>query len=227
MNYPEEFKKHSYVLAKNLIPQDLCRIATKYALIQETVSFHEEGEYAQVPNSHAMYGDTLMETLLFFLHGHMEKLTGLELFPTYSYYRVYRPGMVLDRHKDRPACEISTTVCLGYQYNNVDDNYNWGMFIDEESKNTPKDEGIYFVSAGNPGVMVQQTPGDLLVYKGYDVEHWREPFSAGPGSYQVQAFFHYIDKNGPYYPEHCFDTRPGLGYSDDYKRDKIRIQTNT
>lgn len=226
MTYPEKFFNHGYVLVENLIPQDICKIATTYALMQERVSFREEGEDAQVPKSHAMYSDILMETLLYFLHGHMEKVTGLDLFPTYSYYRVYRPGMVLDRHKDRPACEISTTVCLGYQYNNVDNNYNWGMFVDEHSKNVPKDEGIYFVSAGNPGEMIKQKPGDLLVYRGYDVEHWREPFEAGAGSYQVQAFFHYIDKNGPYYPDHCYDTRPGLGYSVDFKQENSRTYTN-
>lgn len=227
MNHPEHFHQHGYAFVKDLIPQDICKIATKYALIQETVNFREEGEYAQVPESHAMYSDILMETLLFFMLGHMEKLTGLELFPTYSYYRVYRPGMELERHKDRPACEISTTACLGYQYNDVDESYSWGMFVDEKSRGIAKEDGIYFVSAGNPGIMLPQKPGDLIVYRGYDIEHWREPFAAGPGSYQVQAFFHYIDKNGPYYPEHCYDTRPGLGYSVDFKKENVRIQTNT
>ncbi len=220
MNYPDFFQKHSYAFVENAIPVDICNMATKYALIQEEVSYKKEGLGGQVPEAHSMYGDTLMETLLYFSHGHMENITGLSLFPTYSYYRIYRPGMLLERHKDRPACEISTTVCLGYQYNDVDEGYNWGMFVDEKSVNIPLEDGKYFVSAGNPGIMLPQKPGDLVVYKGCDIEHWREPFSAGPGSYQVQVFLHYIDRNGPYYPDYSYDTRPGLGYSDDFKAEK-------
>ena len=33
----------------------------------------------------------------------------------------------------------------------------------------------------------------------------------GEGSYQVQVFFHCIDKNGPFYPEHQYDGRIYLG----------------
>jgi len=220
ITYSEDFKTNGYVFAEKIIPKEICNLVTKYALIQEEVNFQEEGKYAQVPNSHAMYGDILMETVLSFMLPHMERITGLELFPTYSYYRVYRPGMILERHKDRPACEISTTACFGLKYNNVDENFNWGMYVDKDSRNVPLVDNTYFVSAGNPGTMIPQNPGDILVYRGCDLEHWREAFDAGPGSYQVQAFFHYINKSGPYYPEWCFDTRPGVGYPEFSKRDK-------
>lgn len=193
------FKENRYLDLKNIVPVDLCRIITKYALLKEETEFSPElGNTAQVENAHSVYSDTLMETMLHFLLPHIEKNTGLSLCPTYTYYRVYRPGMILDRHRDRPSCEISTTVCFGFNYTNVSFDYKWGMYVE-------------------PGNLITQNPGDIIIYKGCELDHWRDSFSAGPGSYQVQAFFHYIDKNGPFYPEHAYDKRPGIGYRIDDK----------
>jgi hypothetical protein len=54
-----------------------------------------------------------METLLMKMLPIMKERTGLDLIPTYSYARVYEKGAILKRHKDRPSCEISTTLNLG------------------------------------------------------------------------------------------------------------------
>jgi hypothetical protein len=191
---PEQFKQKQYLDLKGIIPKDLCKIVTKYALLQESTEFDPElGAMAQVANAHSKYSDTLMETLLYFLLPHMEKSTGLNLCPTYSYYRVYHPGMILERHLDRPSCEVSTTVCFGINYTDTDENYNWSLYLD-------------------PDIACRQQPGDIVVYRGCDVEHWRDEFKAGPHSYQVQGFFHYINKDGPFYPEFAYDKRPALGY---------------
>jgi hypothetical protein len=193
MSNPELFLKNKYVVVKNLIPLDLCRVITKYALMKEEHEFEPDlGKEAQVENAHAVYGDTLMETMLYFVRPHMESNTGLSLCPTYSYYRVYRPGMKLDPHIDRPSCEISTTVCFGFNYALQTPDYRWGMYV----KN---------------GGMTPQDPGDALIYRGQEITHWRDPFEAAEGSYQVQAFFHYIDVNGPNYPEFKYDNRSALG----------------
>lgn len=210
-----EFKENKYLDLKSVVPLDLCRVVTKYSLLKEETAFAPElGNDAQVENAHSVYSDTLMETMMHFLLPHMEKNTGLSLCPTYTYYRVYRPGMTLERHKDRPSCEISTTVCFGFNYNYVDPEYRWGMYVDKNSWNVRGENGE-FISAGNSGTLIAQNPGDLIIYRGCEIEHWRDPFIAGPGSYQVQAFFHYIDKNGPYYPEYAYDKRPGIGYRHD------------
>lgn len=193
MSNSELFQKQKYLKIEKLVPVDLCRIITKYALLKEETEFTPELAGEQVENAHSVYSDTLMETMLHFLHPHMEKNTGLELCPTYSYYRVYRPGMDLKVHLDRESCEISTTVCFGFKYNDVDPDYRWGMYVE-------------------PNNLIKQNPGDLIVYKGCEVKHWRDPFVCGPKSYQVQAFFHYIDKNGPHYPEFSYDKRPGIGW---------------
>lgn len=218
INNIEEFKTKKYLLIPSLIPRDLCRIATKYALLKEKVEFSpEEGLDAQVEGAHSVYGDTLMETLMFFTKPHLEKATGLELVPTYTYYRVYRPGSILARHKDRPSCEVSVTICLGRKYIHQDTNFEWNMFVDPESPQIPLGVNGEFVSNNKPGIEVSQNIGDGLIYRGCELEHWRDKFLAEKDSYQVQVFFHYINKNGPFYPELVYDKRPGLGFRDKYR----------
>jgi hypothetical protein len=220
MSTTEEFKLNRYLELASLLPKDICKIATKYALIKEQVEFSPElGAEAQVHGAHAVYSDTLMETLMYFTKAHAEKLTGLELAACYTYYRVYRPGSVLARHKDRPSCEISMTTCLGFNYVNTDPGYNWGMYVDPESPKIPLGPTGEFISNNQPGKMVPQNPGDSILYRGCEIEHWRDPLIGGPGTYQVQAFFHFINKNGPYYPALEYDGRPGLGFSDTTRTD--------
>jgi len=212
MTNSEYFKQHHYTIVRDLIPKEICNIATKYALLKmETEFTPEDAKTGQIPGTHSIYSDTLMETLMFFMLPHMEKHTDLELCPTYTYYRVYKSGDELLRHKDRPSCEISTTVCLGFKYD--DSAYRWPILVDEESVSISAERG--FVSAGNPGVPVAMETGDVVIYRGCEIEHWREPFAASEGSYHVQAFLHYVDKNGPYYPEYAFDRRKGIAHKKD------------
>lgn len=218
MTSQEEFKSNRYLDIKGLIPKDICKIATKYALLKEKIEFEPElGADAQVAGAHSIYSDTLMETLMHFTKPHIENITGLELECSYTYYRVYRPGAELKRHKDRASCEVSMTVCLGTRYIDMPPDYNWGMYVDPDSINKEFGPNGEFISNEKPGKMINQQPGDVIIYRGCEVEHWRTPFNVAKGSYQVQAFFHYIDKNGPFYPQHKFDQRPGIGYSSDHK----------
>lgn len=209
MNDTQLFKTNGYLDLKSVIPKDICNIAAQYALLQETVMPIKEEAEGQVPFSHSVYSDLLMETLMLFMKSHMEHHTGLDLCPTYSYFRVYRPGMTLERHTDRPSCEISTTTCLGFNYFNVETDYNWGMYIDNQYRQNLLQE---FSLENNSEKMIMQQPGDIIIYRGCEIEHWRDAFAAGTGSWQVQAFFHYIDKDGPYYPEFAYDKRPGPGH---------------
>ena len=50
--------------------------------------------------------------------------------------------------------------------------------------------------------------GDMLVYSGCELEHWREPFD---GDICGQVFLHYNHVNGPFAEKNKFDGRPMLG----------------
>ena len=67
----------------------------------------------QIPNTYSHYADLAMETLMLKCCHKWKKTTGLKLYPAYTYARIYKKGDILNRHKDRFSCEISTTMNLG------------------------------------------------------------------------------------------------------------------
>jgi hypothetical protein len=190
MKNVNEFKKNGYCVIKNVITDELRDFVTQYALFDEMQDFNSESMQglAQVPNAHSKYADPTMEVMLLHLHKTMEENTGLSLFPTYSYYRVYRPGDDLKIHKDRPSCEISCTLCFNYSYD--DTKYQWPIYM-----------------AGNK---VNLSPGDMVIYRGCDLEHWRDKFDMNEDAWHVQGFFHYVDQNGPY-ASFKYDERTSIG----------------
>ena len=84
----ENFSNYGYTLVESALNLDIVNIITQYALFDEMQNFSPDG--VQVPNAHSRYADPAMESILLHLHSTMEKNTGLELDPTYSFYRVYR-----------------------------------------------------------------------------------------------------------------------------------------
>lgn len=182
----DTFKNNGYVIVKNALNPELRDFITQYALFDEMQNFSPDA--FQVPNAHSKYADPAMETLLLSLQNMMEESTGLKLYPTYSFYRVYRNGDILDPHKDRPSCEISATVCLNYSYDGSV--YSWPIIMD--------------------GNKINMGPGDIVIYRGIDLEHSREKFTPPGDDWHVQAFLHYVDKNGKY-SEYKYDKRSSIG----------------
>ena len=187
------FKEKKYVLIKEMIPKDIAKVAAQYSHYDRASNFRPENENAQIPGSHSVYGDPLMETLLNFGRKKIEQSTGLELWPTYSYYRLYKIGDVLKRHKDRPSCEISATLQIS---TNREDNW-----------------PIWFQLPDNSEKLVNMKNGDMAIYKGCEREHWREPLQSKYGrvgkffnqvkkrkddTYHHQIFLHYVNAQGPY-----------------------------
>lgn len=139
------------------------------------------------PGALSSPGDVFTDGLLVDLLPRAEEITGLKLFPTYSYFRVYHNGDVLTKHTDRQSCEISLSLCLGYQGEKP-----WPLMV----------EGPEGSSA------VELAPGDALLYRGIECPHWRDRFE---GEQNAQVFLHYVDQNGPH-AEYKYDKRPGLSF---------------
>ena len=137
----------------------------------------------------------------------MEKATGLKLYPAYTYARIYKKGDILKRHKDRFSCEISTTMNLG-----GDD---WPIYLEPNPKKGGVKPGVGYVSENTKGIKVDLKPGDMLVYSGCELEHWREKFK---GKECVQVFLHYNNRKTPGAKDNMFDKRPHLGLPSWFKR---------
>ena len=209
------FKKNKYQVIRNAISKELANLAYTYLQISAEADYwmitnqvtHDKnptvGNFKdqQVPGSYAKYADRLMETLLVKVIPIMKAKTELNLIPTYSYTRLYRKGNILKRHKDRPSCEISTTLNLGGD--------NWDIFLDPTGTNNVIDEYKNIHKPNAPkGIKISLKPGDMLIYSGCELEHWREPFQ---GNLCGQVFLHYNHANGPYAKTNLYDKRPMLG----------------
>ena len=206
--------KFKYQVIKNAISYELANFIYNYFLLKkDAVEFMYKNNInyespllgtwtdKQVPNTYSHYADMVMETLLMKVLPIMKKETGLKLIPTYSYARAYKKGDILRRHKDRPSCEISTTLNLGGDP--------WPIFIDGTGADSVIDEYKQIHKPNAPkGTKVMLDVGDMLVYSGCELEHWREPFE---GNICGQVFLHYNHVNGPFAGTNMFDGRPKLG----------------
>ena len=217
------FKDKKYIIIKEAISKELAAFIYKYFLLKRDVArtFFDSRyispftEYfgvwndKQVPNTYSHYSDIVMETLLLQLGNLMEEKTELKLIPTYSYARIYKKGDVLKRHKDRPSCEISTTLNLGGDP--------WPIYLSpDENVGIPEFNGGVkgiTTSSSAKGLKVDLEPGDMLVYSGCVLEHWREEFK---GDNCGQVFLHYnnVATQGE---NNKYDGRPHLGLPSDFK----------
>lgn len=119
--------------------------------------------------SPAWYNDCLMSSLLETKLSKVEAESKLKLFPTYAYWRYYIFGATLNKHIDRPACEISITACI----KKYDD---WPIIVGETS--------------------YELKEGDALLYPGHEQKHYRPGVYKGEG--MAQVFLHYVNKNGQF-----------------------------
>ena len=199
----------NYKIINNAISKELAGFIYDYFLIKRRVArkLFDDGYISldtpdfgvwsdkQIPNTYSHYADIVMETLLEKIKPVMEKNTGLKVLPTYTYARIYKKGDILKRHKDRPSCEISTTINLGGD--------SWPIYLEPSGEK------------GKEGVKVNLNPGDMLIYRGCELEHWREAFE---GDNCGQVFLHYNDANSSEGQKNIYDGRPFIGLPQKYKK---------
>jgi hypothetical protein len=223
-----DFNKNNYIKIENFIDKNLADLFYHHVKMNALrLNFLEQNEHLlqfkniknnylnekntfgtfldeQALNCFSKYGDPIFDDFLDFSVNKFCKFVNKKLIPTYTYHRLYVTGSELKPHKDRESCEISATLCLGYDVSNMDlkqDPYwNWPMYV----KNKDNEE-----------VPVYMKPGDMIIYKGCEIEHWRNPF---PGKNHAQLFLHFntsdsVNKN-------LNDKRPLLGL-DEYFTDDV------
>jgi len=162
------FYKQGYIIIRKLITKEESKEMFDHLSSRKDGSLEDE----QSINTPSFYGDDLMRKYQSKLHPDIEKSTGLDLFKTYTYARVYKRGDILRIHRDREACEISITLDLGGDP--------WDIWVLDRDENPVK---------------ITLNAGDALVYRGCEIHHWRGKFE---GDKHVQVFMHFVDKYGQY-----------------------------
>mgnify|MGYP003147688400 CR=1 FL=1 len=200
---------NNYKIIDNAISVELSTFLIQYFLLKKdsvTMMLNDNyipkldtdfGNYTdeQVPNTYSVYADHAAETLLIRLHPLMEKTLNKKLVLNYSYMRVYKKGDILHKHKDRFSCQYSTTIFIGGDQ--------WPIFLKVDEKSDP--------------VQVDLEQGDMLIYEGRTMEHWRNSFL---GNECIQVFLHYTDEKHPEAKKNQLDGRPYLGLPAWYKSKK-------
>jgi hypothetical protein len=164
-----EIIQNNYLHVPGFITDDEAQLLAK-EFKEHCTKFNIQGD-TQAPNSHAMYNFLPFVKLLVNKISCVNELLGEEVLPTYTYARVYKNESVLERHRDRPACEISFTI-------NLEKDTDWPL---------------YFQRPDNSEAQVELTPGDAVLYLGCQTDHWRNKFE---GKEYTQLFMHYVRSNG-------------------------------
>ena len=200
-----QLMKQGYVVLKNFIPKDIIDMTMDTWLRMELdpeMSQHLELEDDIIQNSpekslqksYGMWCSPMGVALHRWLWENLKTVIDLHLQETYSYTRKYVRGAYLKAHADRPSCEISATVCLEYK---TDDNKPWSIWVDNSKDWINNPSGIYDDTQAIPirqrktAKRIDLEIGDVLLYQGPNVAHWREYF-LGDESYHM--FLHFYNK---------------------------------
>jgi hypothetical protein len=181
-----------FVILKNVLSPDAIEIAKRSIIFTKNQHYYDN----QIPKEDKnfctgqfikhdcweLYAPPISEAILIEVQGIIEQAVEKELVPTYSFVRIYWPGADMEKHVDRPACEYSASLCISV------DPTPWAIWMN--------------------GKELFLNPGDMIVYKGMEVEHWREVYT---GNEQVQVFLHYVDAAGPHADACKFDSRDEIG----------------
>lgn len=140
------------------------------------------------------YGPVVGELLLRHCKPAIEAVVGRELVESYAYWRIYKPGAELLKHKDRPGSEIAVSITI--EADPADDI--WPLKLED--------------THGQEETLVLQ-PGSGIVYRGHEIPHWRDKLT---GKSQKQLMLFYILKDGEF-TDYFFDGRE----DDPLTRDRI------
>jgi hypothetical protein len=191
-----EFLDNGYAVIRQAISEETRKtIALQFNMLRNATVYMEglpqdSLYYNDIQSSLAFgcYCSNITESLLEILRPKIENVTGKNLYPTYSFGRIYYKNSILREHTDRDACEYSATLCL-------------------ECDETPWEIWMHGLNKEKKSVTLY--PGDMCVYLGCDVPHWREKYH---GDKHMQVFLHYVDADGKY-SNLKYDNRPMLGFS--------------
>lgn len=179
-----------YVVVRNGIHPEVVKLVKNSLLLARNVEYlvnkvpfdnHIAFADTQCKNSWPMYSHITCEALMMNIQPIIEQIFMVQLLPAYTYSRIYWTGSDMAKHKDRPSCEYSASICID---------------------NDPAPWPIWF-----EGEELILHPGDFVAYRGTEVEHWRDTYH---GNQQIQVFTHFVNKAGPYV-SYAYDRRPTLG----------------
>jgi len=172
MSLKQQLLINNYIVIDNFITKEKAKdlySCFKGEAVKNPQAFFRD---PQCPKSLAMYDFRWFVELLIDKIPFMSEVLEEPMFPTYSYARIYANGEVLEKHKDRHACEVSVT-----------------LHLDSDGTEWP----IWFTKPNGEQVSCNLKLGQAVIYLGMTSEHWRDAFQ---GQEYGQVFLHYVRGRG-------------------------------
>lgn len=200
-----DFVNNRYVVLRNFIPKEIIDMVNdSWECIenderQYNAHFMKEDELThstpqeQRNKSHGAYNFPPAVGLHRWMKNALNPVLDIKLQETYSFSRRYIRGASLSSHTDRPSCEISCTFPLKYK---SDDNTPWKIWLNNKHNyaNYPTQQGQHWIKQVtqdiHDGIAVELEVGDVLLYQGPNIPHWRNTFC---GDYSYHMFLHFVN----------------------------------
>jgi hypothetical protein len=125
------------------------------------------------PHRYVVHNEPVARYFHHQLRAAMSHIAGQRVKPSYVYVGSYLPGAKLRKHTDRPQCEFSMNLLLDYSPEPVCETP-WPLHLESKGRLTT----------------LYQAIGDVLLYRGCQVAHYRNPLPEGHTSTSI--FFHYV-----------------------------------
>ncbi len=205
-NLTWQLMKNRYVVLRDFLPQEMIDMAMDmWRSCEETgIKFIDtekkdityKNPLSSIGKSDGGYCTPWGVGLHGYIHKKLKDYIDLDLRETYSYTRKYVRGAYLGTHTDRPACEISATLCLDYL---TDDNTPWPIWVRNDKNYAGVDPEIVKAESqdipqrlrkDNHCYSVSLEPGDILLYQGPNIPHWRDYLL---GEYSYHLFVHFFN----------------------------------
>ena len=169
-----EFKRQAYAQLVDIIsPAHQLALKSHVRTLVKNNYFGPVGD-GQVDRRMAIHNETVTASLHHRLAKLVSLITGEELQASYAYLGCYLGGAVLERHIDRAQCQYNLSIVFD-------------MSDDEGSTVEP---WPIYLQVKNKPLAINLEVGSGLLYRGTDIEHWREKLPEGHRA--IVCFYHFV-----------------------------------
>ena len=170
------FKRQAYVKIEDIISSK--QQLTLQRHMRELVSHHYFGPLndGQVERRMGIHNESVTAALHLRLTKLVSLITGEDLKPSYAYLGCYLDGAELKPHTDRPQCQFNLSIVFDMSDEQGQMPEPWPIFLKKNNKTTAVNLAI----------------GSGLLYRGTELEHWREPLPKGQRA--IVCFYHFVQK---------------------------------
>lgn len=163
----EIFAKEKFVVVRGLLdPYVRAFLESYYRKILGKGKSHFSKDGTSLNGS----GEACADMVMYTLRERIERETGLKLYPTFSFVRLYKEGDLLRKHIDQAANEVSISISI-----------------------YASDPWPLEMTRGDEVFELDLEPGDGVIYRGMELAHERKKYA---GREHLQVIIAFVEKGG-------------------------------